>query len=127
MVEVSAAIIKKDDKILICQRPKGKNCELLWEFPGGKLESLETPKDCLIRECKEELDVTIEVKRLVQKVEYDYPDTKVLIYFYLCEIKYGNPSCIEHNDIKWCTINEISNMNLCPADREMLNNSKNDI
>ena len=72
MLEVTAAIICKDGKFLICQRPKGKNCELLWEFPGGKIEPKETAEACIIREIQEELDVTLRVLRKFTDVIYEY-------------------------------------------------------
>ena len=59
LTNVSAAVIKNGDKVLLCQRPKGKRHELLWEFPGGKIEPNETEEDCVIREIQEELDVTL--------------------------------------------------------------------
>lgn len=62
MIQVTTAIIQRDDKLLICQRPKGKQCELLWEFPGDKIEAGESLEECFVRECREELDVTIETQ-----------------------------------------------------------------
>lgn len=120
MIDVTAAIIHKDGKLLICQRPQGKRCELLWEFPGGKIESGETPEECLIRECREELGVTIKPKKLIRTVEYEYPGITVNIYFFSCELVNGEPECIEHNDIQWLSLDRILEMPLCPADIEML-------
>lgn len=127
MIEVTAAIIKRGENFLICQRPIGKRCELLWEFPGGKLETGETAEECLVRECHEELDVTVNVKKLIKKVNYQYPDIDVCIYFYLCELDAKEPTCIEHNKMKWCTIDEILKLPLCPADSKMLSLAENDI
>jgi 8-oxo-dGTP diphosphatase len=127
LIEVTAAIIKRDGKLLICQRPKGKRCELLWEFPGGKIETGETAEECLIRECREELDVIVKIVKLVKKVDYQYPDINVCIYFYLCELDNKEPTCVEHNKIQWCTIDEILDLSLCPADNKMLSLAENDI
>ena len=121
MTEVTAAIIYKDDRILMCQRPKGKRCELLWEFPGGKLEKDETLENCIIRECREELDVSVIPEHIVGAVEYDYGDISVRITFFLCSVYGDSPKCIEHNSIDWLSFDEISKLELCPADREMLN------
>lgn len=127
MIEVIAAIIHNNEKLLICQRPKGKRCEMLWEFPGGKIEAGETPEECIVRECREELGVTIKPEKLIRAVEYEYPGITVNIYFFFCELIDGEPECIEHNDIQWCTIDEIMELPLCPADNKMLNLSVEDI
>jgi 8-oxo-dGTP diphosphatase len=127
LIEVTAAIIKRDGKFLICQRPRGKRCEFLWEFPGGKIETGETAEECLVRECREELNVTVKIENLVKKVDYEYPDITVIIYFYLCELNDKEPTCIEHNNTQWCTIDEILKLPLCPADNKMLSLAANDI
>jgi mutator protein MutT len=127
MIEVTAAIIHSDGKLLICQRPRGKRCEMLWEFPGGKVEIGETQEECLIRECQEELGITIEPEKLIHEVEYDYPDVTVNILFYICKFVDGEPTCIEHNDIRWCTLNEIMELPLCPADNNMLDLAAEDV
>lgn len=121
MIDVTAAIIHNDKKLLICQRPKGKSCEMLWEFPGGKIEKGETPEECIVRECREELGVTIETEQLLCEVEHKYPAITVNIHFYICKLINGEPTGIEHNDIQWCTLDEILELPLCPADKEMLN------
>ena len=89
MIEVTAAIICKEGKFLICQRPKGKNCELLWEFPGGKIEPGETGEQCIVREIQEELGVTLRVLRKLTDVVYEYPDRTVHLHFYVTEIESG--------------------------------------
>ena len=127
MIDVTAAIIHNGQKLLICQRPKGKRCEMLWEFPGGKIEAEETSEECLLRECQEELGVTIEAEYFLQKVEYEYPEITVIIHFYICKLIDGEPTCIEHNDIRWLTLDEILNLPLCPADNKMLNLAAEDI
>ena len=70
-LEVTAAIIRQNGKILICQRPAEKNCGLLWEFPGGKIEGGETGEQCIVRECQEELGVTLSVERELTDITYD--------------------------------------------------------
>ena len=125
MLEVTAAIIYKDGKFLICQRPKGKNCELLWEFPGGKIESGETAEACIVREIQEELGVTLRVLRKFTDVIYEYPDKTVHLHFYLAEIASGELTCKEHNALAWITADEIGNYQFCPADDMMI--CKNDL
>lgn len=127
LIEVTAAVIHKDEKLLVCQRPEGKRCELLWEFPGGKIEAGETPEECLMRECREELGVTIEIEQLLRKVEYAYPEITVNIRFYFCKLIVGEPTCIEHNDIRWRTLDKILKLPLCPADKKMMELAAEDI
>ncbi|NLJ65415.1 MAG: 8-oxo-dGTP diphosphatase MutT [Christensenellaceae bacterium] len=120
MIEVTAAIIRQNGKILICQRPADKNCGLLWEFPGGKIEVGESGEQCVIRECYEELGIMLRVECELTDVVYKYPDRTVHIYFYLCEIVSGVPKNKEHNAIAWITPNELRQYKFCPADAKML-------
>lgn len=117
---VTAAIICKDRRVLLCQRPVGKDCELLWEFPGGKIEPGERPEDCVIRECREELNVTLKVLRKYAEVEYTYPDRTVILVFFVCEIMDGKLECREHAALAWATLEELSEYTFCPADEKML-------
>ena len=82
MVEVTAAIICKRGRVLICQRPADKRCGLLWEFPGGKLEEGETGEQCIRRECREELAAELAEIRPFAEVVYEYPGYAVHIQFY---------------------------------------------
>lgn len=127
MIQVTAAIIQRQGKLLICQRPKGKRCALLWEFPGGKVDPGETSEKCIVRECHEELNITIEAERLVREIEYAYSDITVNIHFYICKLINGEPTCVEHNDIQWFTLEEILRLPLCPADSKMLSLAAEDI
>ena len=120
MIEVTAAIICKEGKFLICQRPKGKNCELLWEFPGGKIEPGETGEQCIVREIQEELGVTLHVLRKLTDVVYEYPDRTVHLHFYVTEIESGELARKEHNAFAWITEADIPNYQFCPADAKML-------
>lgn len=115
LTKVSAAIIKDGDKILLCQRPKGKRHELLWEFPGGKIEPNETEEDCIIREIQEELDVTLGNLKRLTTIQAD----DVSITYFEATIISGKLKMIEHNDLKWVNKKEIINFNLCPNDKMM--------
>ena len=119
-IEVTAAIIRQDGKLLICQRSADKNCGLLWEFPGGKIENGETGEECIVRECQEELGITIQVERELTDITYEYPDRIVHLHFYLCEIAEGNLKKKEHNAFAWIILEDIEQYEFCPADREML-------
>ena len=81
MLEVTAAIIRKDNRILICQRPANKSCGLLWEFPGGKIEPGENGEQCIVRECQEELGVTLQVHKEVIDVVYEYRIVRCICTF----------------------------------------------
>ena len=120
MVEVVAALIWDSDKFMICQRPENKSRALVWEFVGGKVEPGETKEQALIRECKEELDVTLSVGEIFMDVIHRYPDINVHLTLFNASILEGVPQKLEHNDIKWITVSEINNYEFCPADKEIL-------
>ncbi len=120
MVEVVAAIILDKDKFMICQRPATKSCALLWEFVGGKVEPGETKEQALIRECQEELAITLSVGDVFTEVVHEYPDITVHLTLFNATIAEGVPQKLEHNDIKWITPVDIPQYNFCPADKEIL-------
>ena len=120
MTEVVAALIWQDEKFMICQRPSHKARGLLWEFVGGKVESGETKEEALVRECKEELAVTVAVSDVFMEVVHEYPDITVHLTLSNASIADGVPQKLEHNDIKWITPHEISMFDFCPADKEIL-------
>ena len=120
MTEVVAALIRDKDKFMICQRPAHKARGLLWEFVGGKVEPGETKEQALIRECQEELAVTLSIGDVFMDVVHEYPDLTVHLTLFNAAILEGIPKKLEHNDIKWITPSEISNYEFCPADVEIL-------
>ena len=120
MIEVVAALIWDNDKFMICQRPAHKARALLWEFVGGKVEPGETKEQALIRECQEELAVTVSVGDVFMDVTHEYPDITVRLTLFNAAIDEGEPQKLEHNDIRWITPSEITNYDFCPADVEIL-------
>ena len=120
MTEVVAALIWKEDKFMICRRPPHKARGLLWEFVGGKVEAGETKEQALIRECREELAVTLSVGDVFMDVVHEYPDLTVHLTLLNATIAEGVPVLLEHDDIKWITPSEIANYEFCPADEELL-------
>ena len=120
MTEVVAALIRKDNEFMICQRPAHKARGLLWEFVGGKVEPGETKEQALIRECQEELAVTLSVGDAFMDVVHEYSDIIVHLTLFNATIAEGVPQKLEHNDIKWITPSEIPNYDFCPADEEIL-------
>lgn len=124
MTEVVAALIWDEDRFMACQRPAHKARGLLWEFVGGKVEPGETKEEALIRECKEELGVTITVGDVFMEVEHVYPDLTVHLTLFHAKIAEGVPQKLEHNDIQWITTKEIDKFAFCPADEEILKKLK---
>ena len=120
MVKVVAALIWDSGRFMICQRPAHKARGLLWEFVGGKVEPGETAEDALIRECREELAVTVSVGDIFMEVTHEYPDITVRLTLFNATIAEGTPQKLEHNDIRWITPREIPNYPFCPADEEIL-------
>lgn len=120
MIEVVAALIWKNNKIMICQRPAHKARGLLWEFVGGKIEPGETKEHALIRECKEELNILLSVGDVFMDVIHEYPDLTVHLTLFNATIAEGKPQKLEHNDIQWISPSEIQNYEFCPADKEIL-------
>lgn len=115
-IEVTAAIIRRDGSFLIAQRPEGSHLEGLWEFPGGKRESGESLEACLMRECAEELGVTVRVGPLLKVVEHAYPDRRVKLHFFECEMVGGDPKPIGCSDVRWVAPEEMSSFPFPPAD-----------
>ena len=124
MTEVVAALIWEGNRFLACQRPAHKARGLLWEFVGGKVEPGETKQQALIRECQEELAVTVAVRDVFMEVEHVYPDLTVHLTLFNASIAEGIPQKIEHNDLRWITVEEIDQYEFCPADEEILRRLK---
>jgi len=124
MVEVVAALIWRGERFLICQRPANKARALLWEFVGGKAEPGESLQEALIRECKEELDITVAVDDVFLDVVHQYPDIHVHLTLFNSRIAEGEPKMLEHNDLRWISVEEIDQYDFCPADVEILEKLK---
>ena len=120
MTEVVAALIWDRGRFLICQRPAHKARGMLWEFVGGKVEPGETREEALIRECREELAITLSVSAVYMDVIHAYPDLTVHLTLFSASIADGVPQKLEHNDIRWITPAEIPAYTFCPADEEIL-------
>ena len=120
MTEVVAALIWQEGRFMICQRPAHKARGLLWEFVGGKTEPGETLEQALIRECREELDITVSVGDVFTRVIHEYPDILIRLTLFHCTIAEGEPKLLEHNDLKWIFPDEIPRYDFCPADKDIL-------
>lgn len=124
MTEVVAALVWDGDCFMACQRPANKARGLLWEFVGGKVEMGETREQALIRECKEELNITVAVQDIFMEVTHEYPDITVHLTLFNASIVNGVPEKLEHNDIRWITVDEIDTLEFCPADDVILKRLK---
>ena len=120
ITEVVAALIWESGRFMICQRPEHKARGLLWEFVGGKVEPGETKEQALIRECREELAVTVAVGKVFLDVVHQYPDLTVHLTLFHASIREGVPQKLEHRDIRWITVDEIGQYDFCPADEAIL-------
>lgn len=120
MTDVVAALIWDGDKFLACQRPAHKTRGLLWEFAGGKVECGETKQEALVRECREELGITVSVGEVFMELIHKYPDMTVRLTLFNATVAEGIPQKLEHNDIRWITTREIDLYSFCPADDDIL-------
>jgi len=123
-VEVVAGLIWEKDKFLICQRPAHKARGLLWEFAGGKVEPGETLQQALVRECIEELAVTVSVGNQFMQVVHEYPDMLIRLTLFHCFIPSGFPQALEHNDLRWIHPSQTDQFDFCPADTDILKEIK---
>lgn len=124
ITQVVAALIRDGDKFMIFQRPATKTRAFQWEFVGGKAEEGETLEQALIRECREEIGVTVKVGDVFMEVDHVYPDITIHLTLFNAEIAEGEVQMLEHNDIKSITPAEIEQYRFCPADDEILKKIK---
>ena len=121
-IEVVAAIIHDaEGRIFATQRGYGEFKDG-WEFPGGKMEAGETPEEALRREIWEELETRIEVERLVETVEYDYPQFHLTMHCFLCRVVSGRLELKEHEAARWLTKEELGSVDWLPADLQIIDN-----
>ena len=118
--EVVAALLWQGDRFLACQRPAHKARGLLWEFVGGKVEPGESKQEALIRECREELGVTVSVGEVYLGVTHAYPDLTIHLTLFQASLLEGTPQPLEHRQLRWITRAEIPDYPFCPADEVIL-------
>ena len=118
--EVVAALIYRGSRFMITRRPEGTARAGMWELVGGKAEAGESLEEALIRECREEIGVTVSVGEVYMTVEYDYPDILVRLTLFRAEIVSGEPTSMEGNAIAWITPDEIPDYTFCPADEPIV-------
>ena len=123
-VDVVAALVVENGKFMICQRPQNKARGLLWEFVGGKVEPGETKAQALVRECREELGVTVVPGDVFMEVDHVYPDITIHLTLFRARIAAGRPQRLEHADIRFIAPEEIPQYAFCPADASILEQIK---
>lgn len=122
-INVVAAIIIKDNRVFATQRGYGEFKDG-WEFPGGKVEHGEAPENAIVREIKEELDTTIEVKEYFDTVEYDYPNFHLSMKCYICTVLSGKLELLEHEAAKWLDKDSLDSVAWLPADLGLVDKLK---
>lgn len=122
-IEVVAAVIKKGNKIFATQRGYG-DLKGGWEFPGGKIESGETPQQALVREIREELNTKIEVGEFIETVDFDYETFHLTMHCFICEVLEGELELLEHSAAKWLTKENIDSVEWLPADIKLIEKLK---
>jgi len=125
-ITVVAALICKDGKFLVCRRPANKSRALLWEFVGGKVETGETKRQALARECMEELAIYVEVGGEYYHTTHEYDDVTVDLTLFCATITRGTPTLNEHVEMRWITPDQTDELDFCPADAPILQRLKAD-
>ena len=116
-INVVGAILVENGKILCAQRGEDKSLAYLWEFPGGKIESGETPQEALVRELQEELLIEVDVQsEIFEETSYQYDFGLVHLTTFICLLKTGTPQLTEHIAVNWLAPNELNNLEWAPAD-----------
>lgn len=119
-IEVAAGLVFRDGKLLITQRYPDAHVGGLWEFPGGKREGCESFEACLKRELREELGIEVDVKELIESITHDYPERRVKLNFYRCELLKGEPEAIGCPALCWISVNELESYQFPAADARLL-------
>ena len=119
-LEVVAAYLVQNGRFLLCRRPMHKARGGQWEFPGGKVEPGETKQQAIERELREELNIEVRALEEAAQVEHSYPELSIHLTLLKTELVKGTPQLLEHSELKWVTIDEADQLDVCPADRYLL-------
>ena len=120
-LSVAAGAVEGDGKLLLCRRPMHKARGGQWEFPGGKIEAGESPQQALERELREELGIEIRAGKALAEITHIYPDISIRLTLLSARIVAGEPQLLEHTQLRWVSPREAGALDLCPADRTLLN------
>jgi 8-oxo-dGTP diphosphatase len=119
-IVVAAAVIIRDGRVLLTRRTDGQHLAGMWEFPGGKLEPRESPEEALVRECREECGIEVEVIEILDVTHHRYPEKDVLLLFYRCELLSGEVRHLQVADHVWVAPPELDRYSLPPADERIV-------
>ena len=125
MIKVVCAIIIKEDKLLVAQHNNHPLHQYKWEFPGGKVENYESPKQAIIREIKEELDIEIKATQQLNSVIHDYGNIHIELIPFICKIIRGEITLNQHLNFKWSTIRDLQNIDFSEADKLLIEHPEN--
>ena len=117
---VAAAVVIERGRVLLTQRAEGQHLAGFWEFPGGKVEDRESPEGALVRECREECAIGIEVGQILDVTFHRYPEKDVLLLFYRCSLVSGEVRHLQIADHAWVEPKELGQYELPPADRRVI-------
>ena len=120
MIAVVAGVVRREGRVLLCQRPEGKRFGLLWEFPGGKIDPSETPQEALKREIREELASEVSVGELIDTVEFDYPTFHLSMDCFWCQLIRGDLELLEAAEARWLTKETLKSVEWLPADSGLI-------
>lgn len=116
MIQVTAAIVIDNQRVLAARRAPHKHMGGYWEFPGGKVEPGETPEESLTRELSEELGIVVRVGKHFYSNQHDYGDKQIILMAYFCTWSGGELSLNDHDAVEWCTSHDLTNLKWAPAD-----------
>ncbi|NNE19894.1 MAG: 8-oxo-dGTP diphosphatase MutT [Myxococcales bacterium] len=115
-VVVAAAVVIREGRVLLTRRAKGQHLAGMWEFPGGKLEDGESPEEALVRECREECGIDVDVGAILDVTHHRFPEKDVLLLFYRCGLRAGEVRHLQVADHAWVPPMELDRYPLPPAD-----------
>lgn len=119
-VVVAAAVVVRDGQVLLTRRLEGQHLAGMWEFPGGKIEDGESPEEALVRECREECGIEVEVTGILDVTHHRYPEKDVLLLFYRCDLRAGEVRHLQVADHAWVTPSDLDDYPLPPADERVV-------
>jgi mutator protein MutT len=125
-LKVVAGFLRKEDRFLLVRRPVNKKRGGLWEFPGGKVENGETLESAIKRELEEELGIKAKVERILGKINYKYPEGEIELFLFEIDSK-EEPILKEALELRWVNFEEVKELELCPADKKLLESLKKDL
>jgi mutator protein MutT len=119
-INVTAGLIRKDERLLITKRPAGSHLAGMWEFPGGKQEADESLESCLEREIKEELDIDVRAEKLLFTVPHEYESKQISLHLFECTYLEGSPKALMGQEIRWIEPEELSKYRFPPPDTKII-------